>query len=153
MSFVNDLRKKPDAVKQRIAFGTAFVTVGIIALIWVISLPARFADGAVVVAPEVDAEDGSQFGASVGGAFSGMKEQFGDFFAGFNQEEAIAPEENEGETASTSEPEVESTQGAGSAQNSESTASSTPPTVASPSENERVILIGTSTKKSEQKSQ
>lgn len=44
IKFIHNIRKKPTEVKAHISFLVAFITVVIIALLWILTLPTKFAE-------------------------------------------------------------------------------------------------------------
>jgi len=152
MSFIDELRKKPDHVKGKVAFAMAVSTVGIIGLVWVTALPARFAETDIETAP-ADVINGKvppvEESASIGEAFSNIKQNLGAFVGQFKSSptEPVVEEENgsnapEDDSDAQLVVEEETTVG-------QKEATTTPSMEAENSYEGRTILISTSTKKSE----
>lgn len=54
MSFLNNLREKPNHVKGRYAFMGATMVTGLVGIFWLMALPARFDDGSGALSQNVD---------------------------------------------------------------------------------------------------
>lgn len=57
MSWLRNLQHQPKSVRDQVAFWMAGGLTGLIALVWVVSLPSRFAEKEVVVEQKPAAED------------------------------------------------------------------------------------------------
>lgn len=93
-NFLDRLREKPDAVKAQVAFGTAFVIAGCIAVVWGTTLPARFADNEGLVAETGKAVTNDETGlfSSLGDAFTSVRTQIGSIIESTSTESEEVPD-------------------------------------------------------------
>ncbi len=149
MEFLERLRKKPQHVRARVAFGSAVGITAIIALVWSTTLPARFANLGSTL------DEGTQEAAAIQGGFDTVLQNMGE-----NLETAMEEEKEENVEVDT----YTIDQSAGSMTNLEGwdTEGSQEPEPTAPSEVKeeeaeavqsppqgQVILIGTTSKKTE----
>lgn len=92
--WLRKLQNQPKAQRQQIAFGGAVCITGIIAMVWLVSLPERLTETNSTTA---QTEDASR--PLFGELFSGVREQVGNVRGAFAQLQ-------EAETAATSTPET-----------------------------------------------
>jgi len=147
MGMLDDFRKKPDHVKQNMAFGTALGVTLMIGLVWVSTLPARLGDDVQLSAVkeeivEQKADAPKKERASFGEMFGNIQAQFGAVVEGVSKLKDLGGStedtSSEAETAEeapneVTEPEPESVEVVGTTS----------------ARKKQVILIGTSTKESE----
>lgn len=132
--FIDRLRGRSDVAKTQISFWTAFFVTGVIAVIWSTTLPARFAEnGDVATTTSAVKADTKSFTESFAARFGVLKDQVGSIIEGFGKGEG----------------EQESSESAVSASPARDTEQSAPrdPVMATPKQEERAVLIATSSKK------
>lgn len=93
MDFFNNLDSKPDHVKAYYSFGFAVVITGVIALVWVSALPARFNDANTELAKNEKADEEKSNEKSF---FDVTREQFANVIGATNE---IEKQEIESATA------------------------------------------------------
>ncbi|MEZ4200638.1 MAG: hypothetical protein R3B69_03585 [Candidatus Paceibacterota bacterium] len=108
--WLDDLRKRPKAAKQRMAFLGAGVVTGVIALFWGAALSVQFGDGGTQFAADDTAVSTSAFGQFFGDA----KENMASIIAPLRPEEVTstttATSTNEGVEIATSSEKVDTTE-------------------------------------------
>ncbi len=86
MTFLKHIQSQSSAKKTQYAFGVSALVTGIIGVVWVSTLPAKFADISISPPPIEGTEE-------VGNFFNNTKEQLGSVIDAVNETEGVAEEE------------------------------------------------------------
>ena len=146
MSFIDNLRNKPDGVKKQIAFWTATFVVVFMGLVCTTTLPARFSEAQPIVAEVQKSEEGT-LKKSVSGVWSSIKSQA----AALIETMQSAPkdeQESGGNQSVAGSPEAEMTVMKEEPQSEQEQHTTIATSTDGPKDTEqKVILIGTTTNK------
>lgn len=93
---LDELRKKPRILRENYAFWGALLLTGLVAVVWLVSMPFRFSDVDVLV----ESEPREEYSGAMSNFFAGVKENLSAFW---NQEQETNSSLNEEETASSTE--------------------------------------------------
>lgn len=142
MSLLDEIRRKPNRVKNSIAFFVAFIVTGAIAMVWLVSFPAQLAH--TDTESKQLAEERPLVPAGIRNLFSGARSQFAsvrDSLRDRSQEEASAVVHEDTQISGAHDNEQESASEDGAVIEDAEQGTSTEP---APSPSSRVILIATS---------
>lgn len=85
MTFLKHIQSKSSAVKAQYAFGVSALITGIIGMVWVSTLPAKFADISISPEPIEGTEE-------IGNFFNDTKEQLGSVINAVSETEGVVEE-------------------------------------------------------------
>ncbi len=148
MEFLERLRKQPQHVRSRVALGSAVAVTAFIGLIWSTTLPARLS----TIGGTIETEGLTQTGSLQGGFDSILQTMGEDLETVMDEspEEEIGIEESSIDTTSSSMSGLEGWEnGSAGVQGESEPVSSLESEEEAPSKDTKVILIGTTPKKSE----